>query len=401
MPTIKDEKRIEEILSRGVEEVIVKEHLKKQMLSGEKLRVKFGIDPTSPDLHLGHSIPLRKLRQFQELGHQVIFLIGDFTAQIGDPTGKSSTRKPLTEKEIKDNMKEYTKQAGKILDLKKIELRYNSEWYNKKEADFIIELTSKFTFARLIERDDFQKRLKADIDISMHELIYPLLQGYDSVELKADVEIGGTDQKFNLLYGRKVQKRYGLPEQDIITLPLLIGTDGINKMSKSLGNFIKITEKPFEMFGFVMSIPDILTWNYYHLLTNMPDVEVEKIKEDVRHQELSPMKAKNRLAKEIVGMYHGAKEAEKAETEFNKVFRDKEMPSAIPEFKTAKTEYPILDLLKDAKLCESKAQARRLVEQGAVEISGKVWNDWQGQVKITDNLVIQAGKRKFVKIKIV
>ncbi len=391
--------KIQELLSRGVEEVIDKTHLETALKSGKKLRVKFGIDPTSPDLHLGHSIPLRKLRQFQDLGHQVILLIGDFTAQIGDPTGKASTRKSLTEKEVKQNMKEYTRQAGKILDLKKIELRYNSEWYNKKGVDFAIQIASKFTFARLIERDDFQKRIKADIDVSMNELIYPLLQGYDSVELKADIEIGGTDQKFNLLYGRKVQKKYEMLEQDVITLPLLVGTDGVNKMSKSLGNFIKITEEPSKMFGLVMSIPDSLIWNYYHLLTSVSDAEVEKIKEKVRHYGFPPMQAKIDLSKEIVKNFYGEKKAKEANAEFEKVHQRGELPSEMTEWQATKGEYNILDLLFETCLTTSKGEAKRMILGKAVEINGEIKNDWQEILKIENGMIIQVGKRKFIKIK--
>jgi len=392
------EDKIKELLERGVEEVIDKNHLETALKSGKKLRVKFGIDPTSPDLHLGHSIPLRKLRQFQDMGHQVILLIGDFTAQIGDPTGKSSTRKTLTEKEVEENMKEYTRQAGKILDLKKIELRYNNEWYKKRGVDFAIQLASKFTFARLIERDDFQKRIKADIDVSMNELIYPLLQGYDSVELKADVELGGTDQKFNLLYGRKVQKKYKIPEQDVMTLPLLIGTDGVNKMSKSLGNFIKITEEPEKMFGLLMSIPDSLIWSYYHLLTSVSDIEIEKIKEKVRHYGFSPMQAKIDLSKEIVKNFYGEKEAEKARTEFENVFQKKELPSEITEWQAKRGEYNILDLLFESRIVPSKTEGKRMILGKAVEINGQPKNDWQEIIKIENEMVIRIGKRKFVKI---
>jgi len=375
--------KIKELLERGVQEVIDKSHLEKALQSGKKLRVKFGIDPTSPDLHLGHFIPLRKLRQFQELGHQVILLIGDFTAQIGDPTGKSSARKTITEKEVKENMKEYTNQAGKILNLKKIELRYNSEWYNKKGVDFAIQLASKFTFARLIERDDFQKRIKADIDVSMNELIYPLLQGYDSVELKADVEIGGTDQKFNLLYGRKVQKKYEIPEQDVMTLPLLVGTDGTNKMSKSLGNFIKITEEPSKMFGLVMSIPDNLIWNYYHLLTNIPDEQIKKIKEKVRHYGFSPMQAKMDLSEEIVKNFYGEKKAQGAKKEFEKVHQKGELPSEIRE-----VEFPeiikLTEMLHVSGVADSIGAGRRLIEQGAVEVDNEKITDWTKEIKIKD-----------------
>lgn len=401
--------KIEELLSRGVQEVIEKDHLKEVLMSGKKLRVKFGIDPTSPDLHLGHFIPLRKLRQFQDMGHNVILLIGDFTATIGDPSGRTSQRKQLTKQEVKKNMKDYVKQAGKVLNLKKTEIRYNSEWYNKKGALFLMELSSKFTIARMIERDDFKKRLAEDIDISVLELTYPLLQGYDSVELKANVEIGGNDQKFNLLMGRKVQKRYGEPEQDIITLPLLEGTDGIKKMSKSYGNYIGISEKPFDMYGKIMSIADELMWKYFNLLTDIPLLEIEELKQDKQYGKISPIDIKAKLAKEIVKIFHGEKKATKAEDQFNKTIRNKELPSDIEIFQTQKINYSVLDLLCDAKLTQSKNEAKRLVEGGAVSVKPatvenledeKKITDWRQEIKLEDGMVIQVGKRRFIKIKI-
>jgi len=394
--------KIDEVLTRGVDEVIDKDHLEKELKSGRQLRVKFGIDPTSPDLHLGHSIPLRKLRQFQDLGHKVILLIGDFTATIGDPSGRTTQRKQLTEKEVKANMKDYVKQAGKILNLKKAEIRYNSEWYGKKGAMFLMELASKFTVARVIERDDFKQRLKDDVDISMLELTYPLLQGYDSVELKADVEIGGRDQKFNLLMGRKVQKRYDMPEQDIMTFPLLEGVDGSKKMSKSLGNYIGLTEVPAQMYGKIMSIPDELMWKYFNLLTNVSSEEIKQIKEDKQKLLISPINIKARLAREIISVFHSEKEAQNAEEEFNKIFRNKELPSDMPIFKTDKKVYPILDLLFDSKLVSSKSEAKRLVEQNAVEIQTgekkeKV-NDWKKEISLENGTIIKVGSRRFVKV---
>lgn len=399
-----DSKKIEEILSRGVEEAINKEHLEKELKSGKRLRIKFGIDPTSPDLHLGHSIPLRKLKQFQDIGHKVILLIGDFTATIGDPSGRATQRQQLPEKQVKQNMKDYIKQASKILDIKKVEIRYNSEWYNKKGALFLMELFSKFTVARVMERDDFKQRLKDDIDISMLELTYPLLQGYDSVELKADVEIGGRDQKFNLLMGRKVQKRYNMSEQDIITLPILEGVDGINKMSKSLGNCIGIEEAPFAMYGKIMSIPDELMWKYFKLLTEISIEEIEKIKEKKQRLLISPRDIKAILAKEIVKMYHGEKEAGDAEDEFNKVFRDKKLPTDIPVFETSKNKYFILDLLLDSKLVVSKNEAKRLVEGNGVEIQVGAKKekiiDWKKEIILEEEMIVKIGSRRFVKIKL-
>lgn len=390
--------KIDEILTRGVDEIIEKDHLEKELKSGRQLRVKFGIDPTSPDLHLGHSIPLRKLKQFQDLGHKVILLIGDFTATIGDPSGRTTQRPPLSEKQVKQNMKDYIVQAGKILNIKKTEIRYNNDWYKKKGSQFLMELSSRFTLARIIERDDFKQRIKDDVDVSMLELIYPLLQGYDSVELKADVEIGGRDQKFNLLMGRKVQKRYDMPEQDIVTLPLLEGLDGTKKMSKSLGNYIGLTEEPFQMFGKIMSVPDGLMWKYFDLLTEIPLEDIQKIKQDMQRLFIPQIDIKAQLAKEIVKMYHGQAQAEKAEEEFNKVFRNKELPTDMPVFQTSKNEYFILDLLCDTKLASSKNEAKRLVEAGAVDIDNKTEKDWKKPAQLKDGTIIKVGSRKFIKV---
>jgi len=394
--------KIEEILTRGVDEVIDKEHLEKELKSGRQLRIKFGIDPTSPDLHLGHSIPLRKLKQFQDLGHKVILLIGDFTAMIGDPSGRSTQRPMLTEKMVKQNLKDYVKQAGKILDLKKVEIRYNNDWYKKKGAAFLMELSSKFTLARIAERDDFKQRIKDDVDISMLELTYPLLQGYDSVELKADVEIGGRDQKFNLLMGRKVQKRYNMAEQDILTMPLLEGLDGVKKMSKSLGNYVGLTEAPSQMFGKIMSLPDELMWRYFNLLTDLSVEEIEKLKDEKQKLTISPRDIKAKLAKEVVKLYHGEKSAQIAEEEFNKVFRNKELPTDIPVFEYNQKQILITDLLFDAKLASSKKEAKRLVEGGGVEImkgdNKERITDWKKEINLEDEDIIKVGSRKFVKI---
>ena len=391
-----DKQKIEELLSRGVEEVISRKHLEKRLKTGERLRVKFGIDPTSADLHLGHSIPLRKLKEFQELGHQVVFLIGDFTATIGDPSGRTATRRPLTQKEIKINMADYVKQAGRILDIKKVEARHNSEWYGKKGAAFLMDLSSRFTYARLIERGEFKKRIAKDIDITMLELLYPLMQGYDSVELEADIEIGGADQKFNLLMGRKVQKKYGQPQQDIMTLPLLVGTDGSAKMSKSYGNYIRLDESAPAMYGKVMSIPDALIWHYFKLLTNLSLEEIEKIKGQTT---ITPRENKAELAGEIVKVYHGDEAAAKAEQEFDRIFRDRELPSELPEIRIGAKMLNILDLLTKTKLAFSKSAAKRLIEQGGVGIDGQTIKNWQQVVEIKSGLVIRVGKRRFVRIK--
>jgi len=396
---IKDDNKIEELLTRGVDEIINEEHLKKRLKSGKKLRVKFGIDPTGSALHLGHSVPFRKLKQFQDLGHKVIFLIGDYTAMIGDPSGRSEARKVITEKQVKNNMKDYINQAGKILNIKKVEIRHNSEWYKKKGALFLFELTSRFTMARVMERDDFKKRIKEDVDISVLEILYPLMQGYDSVELKADVEIGGRDQKFNLLMGRKVQKKYGCSEQDIITVPLLEGMDGVRKMSKSYNNYIGLAEDSLKMYGKIMSIPDGVMWKYFRLLTNISVKEIEDMQNKVFPLGiLSPKDAKVKLAKEIVAMYHGKKEAERAEQEFNKIFKEKKLPTDIPEIKIKESKLNILDLLVKTKLASSKSEARRLVDQKAVKINTEVKNDWKAIIEIKKGLIIQVGRRRFVKL---
>jgi len=389
--------KIEEVLSRGVEEIIVKESLIKKLKSGKKLRIKFGIDPTANILHLGHSVCLLKLRELQDLGCRIIFLIGDFTARIGDPTGRTTKRAPLSTKEIKKNMRDYQKQASLILNMDKVEVRYNSEWWDKLDIKQMMLLATRVTYGQISARADFKKRLAEDKDFTLEEFMYPVLQGYDSVELKADVEIGGTDQKFNMLMGRRIQKRYGQKPQDIITCPLLEGLDGKEKMSKSLDNYIALSENPNKMYGKIMSIPDGLIKRYFELVTRLNEKEIEKILKE------EPRKAKARLAKEIVGLYHGKKLAEKAEKEFNRVFRERELPTEIPVFSTQKEEYPILDLLFDAKLVSSKSEAKRLVEGGGVVIQiknqrAKIKN-WKEKIKIENGMVIQVGKRKFVKIK--
>jgi len=390
--------KIEEVLSRGVAEVISRRHLEKKLRAGEKLRIKFGIDPTAPLLHLGHSVPLRKLREFQELGHRVIFLIGDFTAMIGDPSARVALRKSLTEKEIKKNMRDYTKQAAKILDMKKVEVRYNSEWYKKKGADFFLDLTSRFTYARLIERDEFKKRIKRGIDISILELIYPLLQGYDSVELRTNLEIGGSDQKFNLLMGRKVQKKYNQPQQDILTVPLLVGTDGVKKMSKTYNNYIALAEAPSKMYGKIMSIPDAIIWHYFTLLTNLSLEEIEKMKKEVYQIILNPREVKARLAKETVTIYHGKKAALRAEQEFNKIFKEKKLPTKIPQIKIKETTLNILDLLVETKLTSSKSEAKRLILQRGVKIDGEIQNNWKKIVEVKEGMIVQVGKRRFLRL---
>ncbi len=386
-------KKVKEVLDRGVEEVIIRKHLEKRLLDGEKLRIKFGIDPTANILHLGHSVCLWKLRQFQEIGHQIIFLIGDFTAKIGDPTGRTSSRSSLSPTKIKENMRSYKKQAGLILDLSEVEIRYNGEWWDKMKLREIMTLATKVTYGQVSARADFKKRLREDKDFTLEEFLYPMLQGYDSVELKADVEIGGTDQKFNMLMGRRIQKRYNQNPQDIITCPLLEGIDGKEKMSKSLRNFIALTEKSNKTYGKIMSIPDNLIKKYLELITNLTKKEINGTLQK------KPRLAKARLAREIVKLYHGERAALSAEKEFNQVFREKKLPSKIPAFKTAKKVMPILDLLFAAGLISSRGQGKRLILQKGVKIDKKTRTDWHEIVKIKDGMTLQVGKRKFVRIK--
>ncbi|MEK7192433.1 MAG: tyrosine--tRNA ligase [Patescibacteria group bacterium] len=377
------------LLSRGVEEIIIKEHLGRRLAQGEKLRIKFGVDPTAPDLHLGHTVALRKLKQFQDAGHKAVLIIGDFTAMIGDPSGRSESRKPLTEKEIKQNLKKYLKQAGKIIDIRKTEVCYNGKWFKKNEK-LILELLGRESAQRILERDDFQKRFKEGREVMLLEMLYPLLQGYDSVMVKADVEIGGTDQKFNLLMGRRLQRAYGLSEQDVITLPLLEGTDGVKKMSKSAGNYIALDAEPDDMFGKIMSIPDNLIDKYRELLTDLP---VESLAKE------NPREAKLELAKTIVGIYHGEKFAEKAKEEFLRVFSEHRAPKEIPVQKLESKNWNLMDLLMAAKMAVSKGEARRLIEQGAVRINDEKKTDPNEIIKIEGEVLLQVGPRKFLKLR--
>lgn len=375
------------LLTRGIEDVIVREHLAAILSAGgqtgRKLRIKFGADPTASDLHLGHAVVLRKLKEFQDAGHQVVLIIGDYTAKIGDPSGRSKTRPPLTDKEIKVNAKTYFKQVGKILNMRKTEVRYNSEWLKKMKFADLIALMSKFTAQRILERDDFTKRMKEGVEVYSHELVYPMMQAYDSIIIKADVEIGGTDQRFNMLAGRDLQRHMGLPEQDVITIPLLVGTDGEKKMSKSLGNYIGITEAPDMMFGKVMSIPDALINHYYLLCTNQgwpPEFAKD------------PREAKLRLAKLIVSQYHGEKEAEKAEQEFIRVVSHGEAPADRPKRKDL-GGMPWLDGLVKSGAVQSKSEARRLIEQKGVSVNGETVSDMNGT--IPSGATIRAGKRHY------
>jgi len=380
---------VKELLTRGVQEIIDRENLEKRLKSGKILRIKFGIDPTSPNIHIGRAIPLLKLKDFQNLGHKIVLIIGDATGVIGDTSDKESERPMLDKKTIKDNMKTYVKQAAKILDIKKCEIHYNSKWLSKLGYDEIGEQADQFSLHEMLMRENIKKRMDAGKRISLRELLYPLMQGYDSVAIKSDVELGGIDQKFNLLAGRELQRHYGQEPQDILMGPLLEGTDG-RKMSSSWGNTINLLDLPNNMFGKVMSVPDELIERYFVLATRVPLAEIEEVKK------LNPRDQKARLAKEIVKMYHGEKEAIKAEEEFNKTFRDKN--PEFEKFKYPEKEVAILDLLLETNLVPSKSEAKRLVMQKAVRINGEVQDDWKKTIETKTGMKIQVGPRKFLEL---
>jgi tyrosyl-tRNA synthetase len=391
-----DSQKINEALTRGVENIYPnREELEKVLMSGKKLRIYNGIDPTGK-LHIGHAAVLLKLRQFQDLGHDIIVLIGDFTATIGDPTGKSKTRKPLARKQVLANAKDYKKLIGKILDLKKSNVRflYNEKWTNKLKPIDLLSIASNFTVARLLERDMFQERIKAGEDIHVHEFLYPILQAYDSVTMDVDMEIGGNDQTFNMLAGRTLMKKMKNKEKFVLTTKLLVDSTG-KKMGKTEGNMINLDDNPQNMYGKIMSWPDGLIALCFELCTSVPLDKIEEIKKMP-----NPRDQKAMLAKEIVRMYHGENAAETAEKEFNKVFHNKELPTDIPIFQIDRKEYFILDLLCDSKMAPSKNEAKRLVEAGAVDIDSKTEKDWKKSVEIKDGMIIKVGHRKFVKIKI-
>jgi tyrosyl-tRNA synthetase len=387
-------------IRRGSEELIVEEELAKKLASGRRLRVKLGLDPTAPDLHLGHTVVINKLRHFQELGHQVQFLIGDFTGMIGDPSGKNQTRPPLSREQILANAQSYRDQVFKILDPGETQILFNSEWSDKLGAEGMVRLASRYTVARLLERDDFTKRFKANQPIAIHELLYPLMQGYDSVAMKADVELGGTDQKFNLLVGRELQKQYGQEPQCILTMPLLEGYRGDGeKMSKSLNNYVGIAEPPQEIFGKLMSVPDELMWRYIELLSFEPPATVDKWKAEVKAG-ANPKDVKLRFAKEIVVRFHGAGAARDAEQDFEQRFRDGAIPEDLPELAVKAPEGGILiaQLLKQAGLTPSTSEAQRMIEQGGVKLDGERLSDKNLKIRAGRTLVAQVGKRKFARI---
>ena len=393
------------LIKKGAVDVIRDEDLKNKLersaKTGKPLRVKYGADPTAPDIHLGHSVVIRKMKTFQDLGHTVIFLIGDFTGMIGDPSGKSATRPMLSQEEIQANAETYKTQIFKLLDPEKTEIRFNSEWMEKFGAADFIKLAAKTTVKQILERDDFQKRLADEKPIALHELLYPLVQGYDSVPLEADVELGGTDQKFNMLVGRNLQREYNQEPQIVLTMPLLKGLDGVKKMSKSLGNYIGIDEPASEMFGKIMSISDDLMWEYYELLTNVTVDEINALRFRCESGAENPRNIKVNLAKLIINDFHSAEAAFAAEDEFNRRFVKKEMPDEIEETSIAAGTYKLSDLLVQTNLAASKGEAKRLIEQGGVKIGGEKATDAKADVSINsgDDFVFQVGKLKFLRVK--
>ncbi|HVE57905.1 MAG TPA: tyrosine--tRNA ligase [Pyrinomonadaceae bacterium] len=388
-----------EFIKKGAVDLIREEDLRKKLersaKTGKPLRVKLGADPTAPDIHIGHTVVIRKLRAFQDLGHTAIFLIGDFTGMIGDPSGKNTTRPPLSREEILVNAETYKTQIFKLLDPEKTEIRFNSEWMDKYSAADFVKLCSRVTVKQILERDDFEKRLREERPISLHELLYPLTQGYDSVALHSDVELGGTDQKFNLMVGRNLQREYAQEPQVILTTPLLEGLDGVNKMSKSLNNYIGIDEAPNEMFGKVMSITDDLMWKYYDLLTDRTPAEIEAMK----GSDENPRNLKVNLAKLIIKDFHSADAAEKAEEDFVARFVKKEVPDEIEETLVSAGNYNLADLLVQTNLAPSKKEARRLIEQGGVKLNGEKVSNTNAEIELKDEILLQVGKRKFLKIK--
>ncbi|MFT8321311.1 MAG: tyrosine--tRNA ligase [Bacillus sp. (in: firmicutes)] len=390
---------------QGVQEIVpadeLAEKIAKSVLSGYPLKIKLGLDPSAPDVHLGHTVVLNKLKQFQENGHIIQLIIGDFTGKIGDPTGKSAARKQLTDEEVKHNAQTYFDQFGKILDMKQVELHYNSKWLSSLHFEDVIQLAGKITVARLLERDDFEARLAAGRPISLHEFFYPLMQGYDSVALDSDIELGGTDQYFNILMGRHFQEKFGKEKQIAMLMPLLEGLDGVEKMSKSKHNYIGVDDKPNDMFGKAMSIPDSLMEKYFELATDLPPEKVAEIHTNLQSGCLHPRDAKMLLGKTIVRIFHGNAAAELAEQHFKKVFQQKALPDNIPVVEWAgKKEESIVNLLVSLQLQPSKSEAKRMIQNGGVRINGEKIEDISLQVAITAGLIIQVGKRKFVKITI-
>ena len=401
MTFLPPEEQLNVIRSNAVEIIPEKELLQKlesSRKSGAPLNIKLGCDPSRPDLHIGHAVVLRKLRQFQDLGHQAILVIGDFTAMIGDPSGRNKTRPQLSLQEAKSNAKSYVEQSKVILDIKKLKIVYNSDWLNKMNFSDVIKLASKYTVARMLERDDFTNRYKSEIPISIHEFLYPLAQGMDSVELHADVELGGTDQKFNLLVGRDLQREYNQAPQAILTLPLLERTDGVEKMSKSYGNDISLQDQPDEMYGKTLSLPDELISKYFSLAVGVSDKRIDEIESQLKDGQENPRDLKRELARELVSLYHSKQQAQEAEKNFDKIFIQKEIPDEIEEYNVTE-EKQLLDILVEIGLIKSKGEGRRLVKQNAIKINGIVCTDELQHFKPGDEEnIVKVGKRRFLKV---
>lgn len=392
-----------EIISRGAVDLISKDDLEKKLAEsaaeGRPLRIKAGFDPTAPDLHLGHTVLIQKLKHFQDMGHEILFLIGDFTGMIGDPTGKSATRKALSREDVERNAETYKEQIFKILDPEKTRVVFNSAWLDKLSPREFVKLAAQLTVARMLERDDFKKRFAGQQPISIHEFLYPLMQGYDSVALKADVEIGGTDQLFNLLMGRELQRTYGQEPQVVITMPLLEGLDGVNKMSKSLGNYIGITDSPDDIYGKILSIPDEIMFRYYELLSDLPLAGIEELRRDMERGAAHPKKVKMRLARELTARYYDEEAARRAEENFQRVFKAHGLPDDIPEREMAAgADIWLPRLLTDCGLVKGTGEARRMIKQNAVSIDGAKINDVEYQAAAAGEILIQVGKRRFCKV---
>ncbi|BFK79700.1 tyrosine--tRNA ligase [Sutterella wadsworthensis] len=404
-PVTDDIRQAMALIARGTDTFLIQSEFEQKLArskaTGEPLRCKLGLDPTAPDIHIGHTVVLNKLRQLQDLGHTVIFLVGDFTAAIGDPSGRNTTRPPLTREQIEANAQTYLNQAGMVLDLDKTEVRYNSEWSNALGATGLIQLASRYTLARLLERDDFAKRFKEELPIAMHELLYPLMQGYDSVALKADLELGGSDQRFNLLVGRELQRQYGQEPQCILTMPLLVGLDGVQKMSKSKKNYIGITDPANDMFGKVMSITDDLMWNWYDLLSLRSNAEIAQLKKECAEGR-NPRDAKVLLAREIIERFHDKAAADAAEAEFNARFQKGAVPNDIKDVTVAAPtgEIGIMQLIKAAGLAPSNAEAGRNIDQGGVRIDGETVRDRTLKIQAGAEFVLQVGKRRWARVKV-
>ena len=390
-----------DLISRGAEEILPLDELSQRLNSGRPLTIKAGFDPTAPDLHLGHTVLINKLRQFQQLGHEVIFLIGDFTGLIGDPTGKNQTRQPLTEEELRRNAETYASQVFKILDKKKTRVEYNSRWMAKLKPQEFIRLAAKLTVARMLERDDFNKRFKSEQPISMHEFLYPLMQGYDSVVLEADVELGGTDQRFNLLMGRELQRDAGQEPQTIVMMPILEGLDGEKKMSKSLDNYVGLNDEPGDMFGKLMGISDELMWRYYELLSFKSNAELATLRASVADGLVAPNVAKADLAKELIARFHNPEAAERASKSAGNKFKAGDIPDQMPEMLVqgdAEGGIPLAVLLRETGLAKSSSEARSFISQGAVRINGDLETDLQYRVNSGETHVFQCGKKRFVRV---